>query len=222
MPFPTFPPPESADEDGLVAMGGELSPQRLLEAYRSGIFPWPTFGGDFPIPWVSPDPRAIIELDRLHVSRRLARTIRSGKFQATCDRDFAAVIAGCALPRREDGGTWITDEMKLAYFRMHQLGHAHSVEVWHQGRLAGGLYGMAIGGFFAGESMFYRVRDASKVALVSLVKHLARRGYVLFDIQQLTEHTWRMGAREIRRAEYLRRLAAAVDLPVTFGDRLEG
>jgi leucyl/phenylalanyl-tRNA--protein transferase len=221
MPPLFFPPPESADEDGLVEMGGELSPERLLDAYRNGIFPWPAWGPGHDIPWVSPDPRAIIELDELHVSRRLARTIRSGKFQVTCDRDFAAVIAGCALPRRDEGGTWITDEMKLAYFRMHQLGHTHSVEVWHEGDLAGGLYGMAIGGFFAGESMFFRIRDASKVALVALVQHLSHRGYTLFDIQQLTEHTWRMGAREIRRAAYLRRLAAAIDLPVTFGDQLE-
>jgi leucyl/phenylalanyl-tRNA--protein transferase len=216
-----FPPPESADADGIVCVGGPLAPERLLAAYRCGIFPWPIVSDGYAIPWCSPDPRAILELDRLHVSRRLARTIRGGKFELSCDRDFASVIAGCAAPRRDSGDTWVTDEMKLAYFRMHQLGHAHSVEAWCGGELAGGVYGLAIGGLFAGESMFYRVHDASKVALVALVKHLARRGYTLFDIQQLTSHMQRMGAVEIPRAEYLRRLKEAVDQPVTFGDRLE-
>lgn len=216
-----FPPPETADADGIVCVGGELIPERLLAAYRTGIFPWPILCDGYAIPWCSPDPRAILELDQIHVSRRLARTIRSGKFAVTCDRDFAAVIAGCAAPRRDGGDTWVIDEMKLAYFRMHQLGHAHSVEAWCGGELVGGVYGLAIGGLFAGESMFHRVRDASKVALVALVGHLMHRGYVLFDIQQLTTHMQRMGAVEIPRAEYLRRLNSAVDQPVTFGDRLE-
>jgi leucyl/phenylalanyl-tRNA--protein transferase len=170
-----FPPPETADADGIVCVGGELTPERLLAAYRRGIFPWPILSDGYVIPWCSPDPRAIVELDHIHVSRRLARPIRSGKFEVTCDRDFAAVIAGCAAPRRDGGDTWVTDEMKLAYFRMHQLGHAHSVEAWCGSELAGGVYGLAIGGLFAGESMFHRVRDASKVALVALVRHLSHR-----------------------------------------------
>jgi len=211
-----FPNPETADEEGVVAIGGDLSPERLIAAYRRGIFPWPVFGEGFPIPWVSPDPRAIIELDGLHVSRRLRRTIRSGRFSVTYDRDFAGVIAGCAEPRANDADTWITSEMIAAYQRLHQLGHAHSVETWREGRLVGGVYGVAIGGLFSGESMFYREHDASKVALVHLVEHLKRRGHVLLDVQQWTPHTGRLGAIVIPRREYLARLRHAVELPVTF------
>ncbi len=221
MPHEFFPSPESADDDGIVAMGGELTTERLLAAYRSGIFPWPMMGDGFPIPWCSPDPRAVLDLDRLHISRRLARTIRSGKFRVTCDTDFAGVINGCATVRRNDGGTWITDELKLAFFRLHQLGHAHSVEAWYEDQLAGGLYGVAMGGLFAGESMFHHTRDASKVALAALVRHLSRRGFALFDIQQLTPHMQRMGAVEVSRAEYLAWLRRATDLTVAFGDQLE-
>jgi leucyl/phenylalanyl-tRNA--protein transferase len=216
-----FPPAESATEDGLVGVGGELSPEWLLDAYGHGIFPWPVGEVDDPMFWWSLDPRAIIELDRLHVSRRLARTLRAGRFEVTCDRDFAGVIRGCASGPGREGGTWITPRMIRAYRRMFALGHAHSVEVWHEGRLAGGVYGLAMGGLFAGESMFHQVRDASKVALVRLVEHLGRRGYRLLDIQQLTPHTARLGAIEIPRHEYLARLADALALPVTFGDRLE-
>ena len=201
-----------ADETGLIAIGGDLRPKRLLQAYRSGVFPW--YDENEPICWWSPDPRAIFELDGLHVSRRLRRRLRSGRFSVTVDRDFAGVIRGCA-EEREDG-TWITPEMIHAYEELHRLGYAHSVEVWQDGELAGGLYGVAIGGFFAGESMFARRSDASKVALVHLVERLRQQGFQLFDIQFLTEHTTRLGAVEIARPAYLARLRKAIAAPVSF------
>lgn len=204
--------PERADAEGLVAIGGDLHPSRLLDAYRRGIFPW--FDEDSPILWWSPDPRAIFEMDGLYVSRRLARTVRSGRFTVTFDRAFGEVIRGCA--DRPNDGVWITADMIDAYTRLHDLGHAHTVEVWHEGRLAGGLYGVAIGGLFAGESMFTRVRDASKVALVHLMEHLRRRGYQLFDVQFLNAHTARLGAIEIPRREYLARLRRAIAYDVSF------
>ncbi len=213
-----FPPAETVDAEGLVGFGGELSPEWLLDAYRHGIFPWPITGSDTPMAWWSPDPRAIIELDRFHVPRRLARTCRSGRFEVTRDRDFAGVIRGCATAVDRIGETWLTDAMIEAYIRLFRLGHAHSVEVWHEGRLAGGTYGVCIGGMFAAESKFYRVRDASKVALVHLVEHLRRRGHSLLDIQQLTPHTMRYGAIDIPRKKYLARLAAALAQPVAFDD----
>jgi leucyl/phenylalanyl-tRNA--protein transferase len=205
----TFPPVDEADDEGLLAIGGDLSPERLLLAYRSGIFPW--FEEGFPVLWWSPDPRAIIELDELHVARRLARTLKSNRFQLTLDRAFERVMRGCAEARVE--GTWITESMIEAYCRLHELGHAHSVEAWQDGALAGGIYGVSIGGFFAGESMFYRRHDASKVALVHLVELLRRCGFRLFDVQILNEHTSRLGAKEISRDEYLRRLDEAVEVP---------
>ena len=154
-------------EWGLVRVGGDLRPDRLLDGYRRGIFPWFDEGG--PVCWWSPDPRAIFEFDHFRVSRRLARTMRSGKFRTSIDQAFGDVIRGCA-DRAE--GTWITTDMIEAYERLHELGWAHSIEVWHDDCLAGGIYGIAINGFFAGESMFHRVRDASKVALAFLVDHL--------------------------------------------------
>ncbi len=240
-----FPSPTATTRDGLLCVGGRLAPDWLLDAYRHGIFPWPMWD-DEPIAWWSPDPRAILELDALHVSRRLRRTLRSDRFQATCDRDFYGVICGCATAAGRENNTWLTPSMIAAYCRMHALGHAHSVEIWSnlpfppgEGRgegelaesphpnpegegakLVGGAYGIAIGGLFAAESMFYRERDASKVALVHLAAHLRQRGYTLLDIQQWTPHTGRMGAVEIPRIEYLRRLARAIDLPVTFGLQL--
>ncbi|MGE3806428.1 MAG: leucyl/phenylalanyl-tRNA--protein transferase [Gemmataceae bacterium] len=203
--------PELADESGLVAIGGNLQPARLLEAYRRGIFPW--YDEDLPVCWWSPDPRAIFEFDGLHVARRLQRTLRSSRFTVTANLDFAGVMQGCAC-RAE--GTWITREMYEAYLELHRLGHAHSLEVWCTGQLVGGIYGVALGGFFAGESMFSFVSDASKVALVHLVDRLNTRGYQLFDIQMLTDHTRRLGAIEIPRVEYLRRLRQALAQPVTF------
>jgi leucyl/phenylalanyl-tRNA--protein transferase len=203
--------PELADENGLVAIGGDLRPERLLEAYRRGIFPW--YDEELPICWWSPDPRAIFELDDFRITRRLARTIRSDRFAVTVNRDFGGVIRGCA---DRDEGTWIVPEMIRAYETLHRLGHAHSVEAWRGGMLAGGIYGVAIGGLFAGESMFYRERDASKVALAYLVERLRQRGFQLFDIQFVTEHTTRLGAVEIPRAEYLARLRRALAHTVRF------
>jgi leucyl/phenylalanyl-tRNA--protein transferase len=217
-----FPPADQADADGLLALGGRLTPEWLLDAYQHGIFPWPHADLDDPMLWWSPDPRAVIEFDRFHVPRRLLRTCRSGRFQLTCDRDFAGVIRGCGTASDRVGATWLTPRMVRAYIRLHQLGHAHSVEAWSEGQLAGGTYGVAIGGLFAAESMFYRVPDASKVALVALVTHLQARGYHLLDIQQLTPHTARFGAIEIPRSEYLARLASAVREQISFGERLEG
>jgi leucyl/phenylalanyl-tRNA--protein transferase len=211
-----FPPPTATTAEGLLCVGGRLSPEWLLDAYRHGIFPWPMWENE-PVAWWSPDPRAIIELDALHVSRRLQRTFRGGRFEATINRDFEAVIRGCASAPGRRGNTWLTRSMISAYQQMHELGHAHSLEVWQDNRLAGGTYGIAIGGLFAAESMFYLVRDASKVAIVHLVAHLRSRGYRLLDIQQWTPHTGSLGAVEIPRLEYLRRVARAVDLPVTFG-----
>lgn len=216
-----FPPAEEADIDGLVALGGKLTPEWLLDAYQHGIFPWPISDEHAPMIWCSPDPRAIIELDAFHVPRRLKRTCRSGRFTVTCDQDFAGVIRGCATAPGRIGQTWLTRRMVRAYLRMFELGCAHSVEAWHEGKLAGGIYGIAMGGLFSAESKFHQVRDASKVALVHLVSHLRARGYRLLDIQQLTPHTARLGAVEIPRLEYLGRLAQALAQPVTFGDRLE-
>ena len=204
--------PELADEYGIVAVGGDLSPERLLTAYRRGVFPW--YDATTPILWWSPDPRAIFEIGGLHISRRLTRTIRSGKFQVTIDRDFAGVIRGCA--DRPGDGNWITPDMLAAYETLHRLGYAHSVETWRDGILAGGIYGVAINGFFAGESMFSRVSDASKVALAFLMEHLQSRGFLLFDIQFLNPHTQRMGATEIPRDDYLRRLGQALRSSASF------
>jgi leucyl/phenylalanyl-tRNA--protein transferase len=207
-----FAHPERADDFGLLAVGGDLRPETLLAAYRHGVFPWYDEGD--PILWWSPEPRAIFELDGFHISRRLRRTLRSGRFKVTINRDFAGVIRGCAKGREE--GTWITGAMIEAYKTLHRLRHAHSVEVWHDEQLAGGIYGVAVAGLFAGESMFTRVRDASKVALVHLVDRLHDRGFQLFDIQFLTEHTKSLGAVEIPRAEYLRRLQLALPSSATF------
>lgn len=204
----------------MVLVGGRLTSEWLLDAYRHGIFPWPMWGDWMPMTWFSLDPRAIMPLDGLYVSSRLKRTIRSGKFHVTCNKAFREVMQGCSKPRHKGDGTWITSGMIKAYCRLHAEGHAHSVEVWQEGQLAGGIYGVSIGGAFAGESMFHVVRDASKVALVAMVSHLNARGYQLFDIQQWTEHTGSMGAIEIPRSEYLQRLQQLVDLPVTFGNEL--
>jgi leucyl/phenylalanyl-tRNA---protein transferase len=209
-----FPDPiqaERGDYDGLVAVGGDLSVERLLLAYRSGIFPWSAR----PITWWSPDPRGIFELDRIHVPRSLARVLRRNPFRVTRDEAFAEVIQGCATVPRDDR-TWITSELVTAYIRLHQAGHAHSVECWQGNDLVGGIYGVAVGGLFAGESMFHRADHASKIALLHLVEHLRARGFGLFDIQMLTPTTQQLGALEIPRSEYLARLARAVPQNVRF------
>jgi leucyl/phenylalanyl-tRNA--protein transferase len=206
-----FPDPAAADAEGLVAHGGDLAPSTLLAAYRMGIFPWPYDAEE--LLWWSPDPRAILPLDGLHVSRRLARTLRRDRFRITLNVDFAAVIDGCAA--REE--TWITPGLRAAYVRLHELGWSHSVEVWApDGTLAGGLYGVAIGGLFSAESMFHGVRDASKVALVALVQYARRVGTTLLDIQVPSPHLTSLGAETIPRREYLARLPAALAQPVTF------
>jgi leucyl/phenylalanyl-tRNA--protein transferase len=215
-PSPTnqlrFPNPNLADADGLVAVGGDLSSERLLLAYRSGIFPWT----DHPITWWSPDPRAIFELDAFHVPRSLARVLRKAPFEVTRDRAFKQVMEHCAMPAPGREGTWITPAFIRAYTQLHREGHAHSVECWQAGGLVGGIYGVAVGGFFAGESMFHHVSNASKVALHHLVEHLARRSFALFDIQMLTPATVQLGAVAITRKEYLRRLSHAVRLNCEF------
>jgi len=205
-----FPDPEAADEDGLVAVGGDLAPGTLLAAYRAGIFPW----SDGPITWWSPDPRAVIPLDGLHVSRSLARTIRRGSFRVTFDAAFRQVIEGCAAPRPKREETWISPAFVDAYTRLHELGWAHSVECWRGDRLAGGLYGVAIGAWFGGESMFSAECDASKVAMAALIARLGERGYALFDAQVMNPHLATLGAVDIPRSEYLARLGAALVLAV--------
>ena len=202
-----FPDPLLVNAEGLVAIGGDLSAPRLLLAYRSGIFPWTAD----PVTWWSPDPRAIFELDRFHVSRSLARAIRAHDFQITINKAFREVIEGCAAPARGRRTTWISREFLEAYTVLHQLGHAHSLECWQGDALVGGIYGVSIGGFFAGESMFHRTSNASKIALYYLVEHLRKGNFSLFDIQMLTPITAQLGGITISRGEYLRRLAAAVD-----------
>ncbi len=201
---------------GRVFVGGQLTTDWLLDAYRHGIFPWPMSATSRRMQWWSLDPRAIFEIDGMHISRRLARRCRGDALTVTHNRDFAAVMRGCGTSQDRARATWISEPLVAAYCQLHQLGHAHSVEVWQAGELVGGTYGVAIGGLFAGESMFYRVRDASKIALVYLHRHLAARGYALFDIQQLTDHTASLGAIEISRRDYYLRLRAALVLPVTF------
>jgi len=201
-----FPDPSQADNEGLVAVGGDLSPKRLLLAYRAGIFPWTVQ----PITWWSPDPRGIFELETFLPSRRLAQLIRQRPFAVTMDRAFAQVMHGCAHPARGRETTWITGELIDAYTALHQLGHAHSVECWKDNELVGGIYGVNVGGLFAAESMFHRADNASKIALAHLINHLRERGFALFDIQMLTPATRSLGAVEIARTEYLRRLAEAV------------
>ncbi len=211
-----FPDPRSglrSDElAGLVAVGGDLSVPRLRLAYRSGLFPWT----DDPVTWWSPDPRALFELDRVHVSASLARTLRRGAFEVTIDQAFRRVMQCCAAPGPGRESTWITAGFIEAYTELHRQGHAHSVECRREGELVGGIYGVTVGGLFAGESMFHRVSDASKVALVHLVEHLRQCGFALFDIQMLTPVTRQMGAVAIPREDYLRRLATAVERSVRF------
>lgn len=217
-----FPPAELAEPEGVVLFGGRLTPEWLLDAYAHGIFPWPIFDGTDIVVWWSPDPRGIFELETFHASRRLLRTCRQAEFEVTCDRDFVGVIEGCATAGDRQRNTWLTPKMIEAYTKLHAVGHAHSVEVWRDGQLVGGTYGVTMGGLYAGESMFHRVTDASKVALVHLVYHLRACGYTLFDIQQRTEHTTSLGAIDIPRSQYLRRLATSLAQPVTFGSQLVG
>jgi leucyl/phenylalanyl-tRNA--protein transferase len=206
----SFPDPNDSDDEGLWAVGGDLSPARLLFAYESGVFPWYSQG--VPPLWWSPNPRALMDPERLHVSRSLRRTLRQGRFEVSFDRAFGQVIAACASNR--EGGTWILPEMMLAYTRLHELGHAHSFEVWHEGQLAGGLYGVRRGALFAAESMFHVVTNASKVALAVCVDTMFRAGIQLFDVQFVTEHLASLGAYEVTRSEYLERVAQIIQREV--------
>ncbi|UYG06433.1 leucyl/phenylalanyl-tRNA--protein transferase [Halomonas sp. M4R1S46] len=198
-----FPPVSTAlsDPGGLLAAGGDLSPAWLLAAYRHGIFPWYSEGQ--PILWWSPDPRMVLFPEEVRVRRSLAKRLRNGGFRVTADSAFEAVVAACAAPRHDQPETWITAEMQAAYARLHHLGAAHSVEVWQEGRLVGGLYGIALGPVFFGESMFSRVSDASKVALVALARSMAAEGGRLIDCQMHTAHLASLGARDIAREEFI-------------------
>ena len=206
-----FPPPQLAREDGLLAIGGDLSEERLLLAYSMGIFPWYSEGD--PILWWSPDPRFILELDDLYISKRLARTIRQGIFDITCDTVFADVIQSCSKKRPgKEEGTWVVPEMVDAYCRLHELGFAHSIECWQEGKLVGGLYGIALGKVFFGESMFSQATNASKVALAYLVKLLRKWDFNLIDCQVKSEHLVRLGAQEITGREFRQRLQQYVTI----------
>lgn len=204
----SFPPAHLAIKEGLLAVGGDLSVERLLLAYRNGIFPWYSEGE--PILWWSPDPRLVLYPNELRIAKSLRKTIRRNLFQITIDSAFESVVQACAETKRSYGdGTWITDEMKAAYGRLHCHGYAHSVEAWQEEELVGGLYGVAIGRVFFGESMFSRVSNASKVAFVTLVKLLQQRSFTLIDCQVRTEHLIRFGAREIPRKSFLDQVTQA-------------
>ena len=204
---PRFPPIDSAlaEPNGLLAAGGDLSPERLLAAYRLGIFPW--YAAGEPILWWSPEPRMVLVPSEFALSRSLAKTLRNRRYEVRADSAFTQVVSACAAPRRDADGTWISAEMQAAYLHLHQLGHAHSIETWVDGRLAGGLYGVAIGGVFYGESMFAAVTDASKIALAHLCRHLERHDFGLLDCQMHTPHLASLGAREIPRREFTAQLA---------------
>lgn len=210
---PVFPPTELAEDSGLLAVGGDLRPERLLLAYSMGIFPW--FNADDPILWWSPDPRFILEFHELKISRSLAKLLRHNPFSVTFDQAFPQVMAACAEVRRPGEGTWITPEMAQSYARLHELGYAHSVEVTHQGQLVGGLYGVCLGRCFFGESMFHRVANASKVALVALVAHLRQKDFELLDCQMPSDHLRSLGARAIAREQFLQRLRRGGVMPST-------
>jgi leucyl/phenylalanyl-tRNA--protein transferase len=204
-----FPSPYLASKEGLLAIGGDLSPKRLLLAYYNGIFPWYSEGE--PVLWWSPDPRLVLYPAELKVSRSLKKVLKQDVFEVTMDRAFEEVIAECARVRLENHeGTWIVDDMIQAYCRLHESGYAHSVETWKDNRLAGGLYGVSLGKCFFGESMFTRITNASKVALVTLAEHLKQLDFAFIDCQITTAHLTRFGAREISRAHYLDELAEAL------------
>lgn len=208
-----FPDPHQADTSGLLAVGGDLSPERLLTAYRQGIFPW--YGPGQPILWWSPDPRMVLWVDELHVGRSLRKRIRQQPYRITVDTAFLDVILACAtVPRPGQDGTWITPEMVRAYTTLHRAGHAHSVEAWDEdGALVGGLYGVSSGRMFFGESMFAKAPDASKIGFVRLARQLHAWGFPLIDCQMHTHHLARFGAREVPRAEFLEACASLVQQP---------
>ncbi|MBQ9455349.1 MAG: leucyl/phenylalanyl-tRNA--protein transferase [Thermoguttaceae bacterium] len=206
-----FPDPRESFEDGLLATGGGTDPDTLLDAYIHGIFPWPLEDPDLPLLWFSPLERALIEPETFHISRRLRQTLRSGKFEVTIDRAFRKVITNCAkVERPGEDGTWITDDIIRGFCLFHRLGFAHSVEVWRDDRLVGGLYGEALGSYFAGESKFHFETDASKVALAWLVRHLQTLGFTLIDVQVANSHTEQFNLHIVPREEFLTRLRTAI------------
>jgi len=206
----SFPPPHFAEPEGLLAIGGDLSEDRLLLAYQMGIFPW--FSDDEPILWWSPDPRLVLYPSDVKISNRLHRTIRQKTFQVTIDTAFDQVIRACAKDRLQNAQeTWIVDEMIAAYCRLYDSGYAHSIEAWHNGNLAGGLYGLSLGGCFFGESMFTRISNASKVALAVLCKFLTSVSIDFIDCQVTTGHLQRMGAVEIKRSRFLKELRLSMN-----------
>ncbi|MFT6397782.1 MAG: leucyl/phenylalanyl-tRNA--protein transferase [Bradymonadia bacterium] len=206
---PVFPDPIEAEPDGLLAVGGDLAPRRVLTAYALGIFPWPI--GDMPLAWFSPPERMLLDFDDLKISRSLRKALRSGGFSVTMDQAFPDVMAACcSTPRSHETGTWITDDMQRSYAQIHELGFAHSVEVWREGELVGGLYGISIGAMFCGESMFHTVNDASKIAFVALARQLQTWGFHFLDCQLHTPHLESLGAFEIPREEFRKRLQDAI------------
>jgi len=212
----TFPPPHLAPKEGLLAVGGDLSQKRLLLAYRMGIFPW--FSEGEPILWWSPDPRLVLYPDEFRISKTLNKIIKKDMFHVTMDTAFDRVINACAQIRIEKNeGTWILQEMVEAYCRLHESGYAHSVEAWHQGELAGGLYGVSLGRCFFGESMFTRINNASNVAFAKLIKHLRALAFDIIDCQITTAHLIRFGAREIPRAVFLKQLKKSLKVPTLKG-----
>ncbi|BCT69409.1 leucyl/phenylalanyl-tRNA--protein transferase [Nitrosospira sp. NRS527] len=212
-PETPFPPLDTAlaEPNGLLAAGGDLSPQRLIEAYRCGIFPW--FNEGDPLLWWSPDPRMVLFPAELKISRSLRKTLKKANYTIRIDSAFNQVMQACAAPRKERAGTWIHDEMIAAYTALHEMGWAHSIETWIEGELVGGLYGVAQGRMFFGESMFSRTTDASKVAFVHLVRHLERRGFKMIDCQMKTAHLASFGAREISRKEFSLKLKELINYP---------
>ncbi|MBN2090540.1 leucyl/phenylalanyl-tRNA--protein transferase [candidate division KSB1 bacterium] len=211
-----FPPPDLADPDGLLAIGGDLCPKRLLMAYRMGIFPW--FSPGEPILWWSPDPRLVLEPTDIHISKSLQKLIRQQKYEIRLDTAFPSVIEACAnAPRKIGNGTWITDEMQVAYIQLHELGFAHSVECWQEDNLVGGLYGVSIGRIFCGESMFSKLPNTSKITLVALANLLKLKAFHLIDCQLPTTHLISLGAFEMKRSEFLKRLEQAIQFPSLIG-----
>lgn len=210
---PDFPPLDKAllEPNGLLAAGGELSPEWLLAAYGRGIFPW--YNASEPILWWSPDPRMVLRPADIRITRSLRQALRQQRFAVRCDTAFRQVMETCAEPREPGGGTWITPEMVEAYVRLHELGYAHSVETWHDGQLVGGLYGLALGRAFFGESMFSRMTNSSKVALAHLARHLERLGYAVIDCQMVTAHLASMGGHPLSRAAFALELESLIRSP---------
>ncbi|HEX2676986.1 MAG TPA: leucyl/phenylalanyl-tRNA--protein transferase [Polyangiales bacterium] len=207
-----FPPPEGASPEGIVAIGGDASPERLVLAYSLGIFPWPH--RDLPLLWFSPDPRFVITFDRTHVGRSLRKRVKAAPYEIRTDTAFSDVMEGCArTPRPGQDGTWITDDLRAGFNALHERGIAHSIEAWHEGELVGGLYGVALGRAFCGESMFTHRDDASKIATVALLGNLRHWGFHFVDCQVYTDHLSRFGAREWPRPRFLRALREAISQP---------